>query len=201
MNVTDVLREQNGYETYGQREEAVRKEETPSVPRGEKEEKPYGHSSMPEEQNVVYDRKTLAQMCQEDNFLRENMLSGLTECSKMPCFRTKEDMERASEIYGISVYGGKVHVSGGDGYHDKARAYEKLLNASLGCQFRWSHGRVANEDAVLRSLTDMFHYYSAYDEKIYQANHKDSIANHVGEAFESWTKEYKPSRTHFAWKI
>ena len=72
------------------------------------------------------------EVSEKDKAYLEQMLKGLTKCSEMECFHTKEDMERASELYAYSIQDGKVHVecSKPSGYF-RAKAYEDLLNASF----------------------------------------------------------------------
>lgn len=143
--------------------------------------------------NVVYDRKSLEDLDEQDRSYVENMFKGVTACGEMECFHTAEDMERASEIYAISFYDGKVHVQGGHGYEDKARAYEELLNASLPYIGMWSwHGRGVSESRLLEKLDETLHYYMDYDNEIYEKNHKDSIVNHVDDAFSQWYEDHKP---------
>ena len=143
--------------------------------------------------NVAYDRKSLDDLDEQDRDIVGNMFKNVTACSEMECFHTVEDMERASEIYAISFYDGRVHVQGGSGYEDKARAYERLLNASLPYISMWSwHGRSVRESQLLEKLDETLHYYMDYDNEIYKKNNKDSIVNHVDDAFSRWYEDNKP---------
>ena len=57
------------------------------------------------------------------------------------------------------------------------------------------------EETVISSLEKMLDYYMNYDNKLYEKNSKDSIVDHVGEAFDNWYQSNKPANTHFFAKV
>ncbi len=151
-----------------------------------------------EYKEVIYGQKGIINVDENSRKFIEGMMCALGKCSEMECTHSKEDLQRAGEIYCITIRDGKVHVGGGQGYEDKAAAYEKLLNASFGYAYRWSWGgRMVSEESALNKLDEILHHYMDYDEKIYQKDNNDSIVNHIGEAFDDWYQNNKPVRMGF----
>lgn len=151
-----------------------------------------------DDQYAVYDRKLTGDVEENSQKLLEGLLDSADNLEELTCIYGPEDMIDPGEIYAISIYDGKVHVTGGEGYEDKAAAYEKLLNASLRCVWNWSWGgRAVREEQVLNKLVDTLHYYMDVDTKIRKADSNDSIVNHVGEAFEQWRADNRPMNVHF----
>ncbi len=150
-------------------------------------------------QDVVYGREGIADIGEKERTILGDFINnGVDNCCKMECYDPSKEKSLTHEIYCISIYDGKVHVTGGAGYQDKAAAYEKLLNASFGYAYKWSFGgRMINEEQALNKLDDILQYYMKYDQQIYQQDKNDSIANHVGDAFDEWYQSNKPERTRF----
>ncbi len=147
-------------------------------------------------EDVTYGRKSIDEVDENSQQFMDGLL---TSVNHMEPFKSEL---APGEIYAFSFYDGKVHVTGGEGYEDKAATYEKLLNASLKCTFQWSwNGRVVPEEQVLNKLHDMLQYYMDIDNEIYKADSKDSIVNHAGEAFAQWSNDNRPKNLHFESRI
>ena len=148
-------------------------------------------------ENTTYSREEIeSDKSQVEESIKEKFLEGMNSCKEMELIPIDENLPH--EIYAITISDGKVHVQGGEGYEDKARAYEKLLNASLKYQFQWKWGgRAMDEETVLNSLSDMLKYYSGIDNEIVKNDSSDSIVNHVDEAFDRWYQDNKPARQSF----
>lgn len=148
-----------------------------------------------EYQCAVYNRETVQDQSFIQESLKEKILGNLKGATELELIPVDENLPH--EIYAISISEGKVHVQGGKGYEDKASAYEKLLNASMGYALQWHwKGGSMDEETVLSRLTDMLDYYMDYDQKVHEADHSDSIVNHVNDAFDSWFQENRP-QGHF----
>ena len=153
-------------------------------------QEPYG------EQTLEYDRNGVTSADASASALLQNILQGIDAQKELQMIPQNEKI--GNEIYAISICGGKVHVQGSDGYEEKARAYEKLLNASLGYQFQWNwKGRAVKEETVLDQLAKIMDDYMEFDNEIWENDHADSIVNHVDEAFERWYTANKPQMHRF----
>ena len=149
-----------------------------------------------EDHSLVYSRTDITNTETDQATLIQQILAGMSTAKELEAIPIDENLPH--EIYAISISDGKVHVQGGEGYEDKASAYEKLLNGSLEYYFKWNwNGRVVEEETVLNKLSDMLTYYMDIDNQIWEKDHSDSIVNHVDEAFEQWYTENKPRNQHF----
>lgn len=54
---------------------------------------------------------------------------------------------------------------------------------------------------MLNKLNDMLSYYMEIDNNIRKADSNDSIVNHIGEAFEQWSRDNNIRSNHFERKI
>jgi hypothetical protein len=153
-------------------------------------------------QNVIYGKRSVDDVDEKSHKFIEGLLNFMNGVEELEFKFEDGDTINSGEIYAIYISDGKVHVQGGSGYEDKAAAYEKLLNASIKCVWSWSrNGRAVKQDRVIEKLTEIFHYYTDFDTKIQKADRKDSIVNHVGEAFAHWSIDNSPKKAHFEIRV
>lgn len=129
--------------------------------------------------------------------LLERMLSSMSKAeSSEKIVQYDEDLGR--EIYAFSIYDGKVHVSGNEGFEYKAMTYEKLVNASLNkswnCLFK---GSMVSESKLIDTVDGILKYYMNIDNDYRKKDRNDSIVNHVDEAFQKWCDDHKQKEFHF----
>ena len=129
--------------------------------------------------------------------LLERMLSSMSKAeSSEKIVQYDEDLGR--EIYAFSIYDGKVHVSGNEGFEYKAMTYEKLVNASLNkswnCLFK---GSMVSESKLIDTVDGILKYYMNIDNAYRKKDKNDSITNHVDEAFQKWCDDHKQREIHF----
>lgn len=102
------------------------------------------------------------------------------------------------EIYSFRVQDGKVVVSGNEGFEGKARAYETLVNASLNKSWNYLFkGILVGETELMEKIDGILKYYMNIDNDYKKNNKKDSITNHVYDAFQKWCNEHEQKETHF----
>ena len=129
--------------------------------------------------------------------LLERMLSSMSKAeSSEKIVQYDEDLGR--EIYAFSIYDGKVHVSGNEGFEYKAMTYEKLVNASLNkswnCLFK---GSMVSESKLIDTVDGILKYYMNIDNDYRKKDRNDSIVNHVDEAFQKWCDDHKQREINF----
>lgn len=106
------------------------------------------------------------------------------------------------EIYAFSIYGGKVHVSGNEGFEYKAMTYEKLVNASLNKSWNYLfNGAFVDEGKLINTVDGILKYYMGIDNDYRKDNKSDSITNHVYESFQKWCDDHKQKEFHFDGRI
>ena len=133
--------------------------------------------------------------------LLERMLSSMSKAvSSEKIVQYDEDLGR--EIYAFSIYDGKVHVSGNEGFEYKAMTYEKLINASLNksgdCLFK---GLTVDEAELIDKVDGILKYYMDIDNDYRKNNKGDSITNHINEAFQKWCDDHQQKELHFDGRI
>ena len=129
--------------------------------------------------------------------LLERMLSSMSKAEHSEKI-VEYDEELGREIYAFSIYDGKVHVSGNEGFEYKAMTYEQLINASLNkswnCLFK---GAIVEESRLIDTVNGILKYYMDIDSDYRRNNKSDSITNHVDEAFQKWCDNHKQREIHF----
>lgn len=151
-------------------------------------------------ERVTYDLKDFQPENREA--LLSKMLKSMSKVEHLDKIRKLEDEAYCGEVYAYMIDNGKIRVCGGDGYHHKAHAYEKLINASMNSVWSWMpNGMIAKEKDILDQAGGLLKYYMEIDNNIRKSNKKDSIANHVEEAFMQWKTEFQPKRYHFDGRI
>ena len=146
--------------------------------------------------DVVYGKNVITDGDGTDQDMIENLIAAMPRAGDDEPIVPLSDIE-SGEIYAISIQNGKVRVQGGEGYYDKAAAYEKLLNASLKSGWKIWGGGIWNEGQLLNKLNDMLSYYMEIDNNIRKVDSNDSIVNHIGEAFEQWSRDNDIRSNHF----
>lgn len=147
------------------------------------------------DQSTCYDKSILQP--ERRGELLERMLSSMSKAvSSEKIVQYDEDLCR--EIYAFSIYDGKVHVSGNEGFEYKAMTYEKLVNASLNkswnCLFK---GSMVSESKLIDTVDGILKYYMNIDNDYRKKDRNDSIVNHVDEAFQKWCDDHKQREIHF----
>ena len=129
--------------------------------------------------------------------LLERMLSSMKKAeSSEKIVQYDEDLGR--EIYAFSIYDGKVHVSGNEGFEYKAMTYEKLVNASLNKSWNYLFkGSMVSESKLIDTVDGILKYYMNIDNDYRKKDKNDSITNHVDEAFQKWCDDHKQREIHF----
>lgn len=129
--------------------------------------------------------------------LLERMLSSMKKAeSSEKIVQYDEDLGR--EIYAFSIYDGKVHVSGNEGFEYKAMTYEKLVNASLNKSWNYLFkGSMVSESKLIDTVDGILKYYMNIDNAYRKKDKNDSITNHVDEAFQKWCDDHKQRENHF----
>ena len=144
---------------------------------------------------AYYDRSILQPERRDE--LLERMLSSMSKAEHSEKI-VEYDEELGREIYAFSIYDGKVHISGNEGFEYKAMTYEKLVNASLNkswnCLFK---GSIVGESKLIDTVNGILKYYMDIDSDYRRNNKSDSITNHVDEAFEKWCDDHKQKEFHF----
>ena len=148
---------------------------------------------------VCYDRSILQPEHREE--LLERMLNSMSKANQSEKI-VEYDESLGREIYAFSIYDGKVHVSGNEGFEYKAAAYEKLINASLNkswnCLFK---GAIVGETELLNTVEGILKYYMDIDNDYRKQNKNDSITNHVNDAFQKWCDDHKQKEIHFEGRV
>lgn len=133
--------------------------------------------------------------------LLERMLESMdrAKCSEK---LVEYDESIGREIYAFSIYGGKVHVSGNEGFEYKAMTYEKLVNASLNKSWNYLfNGAFVDEGKLINTVDGILKYYMDIDNEYRKDNKSDSITNHVYESFQKWCDDHKQKEFHFDGRI
>ena len=133
--------------------------------------------------------------------LLERMLESMdrAKCSEK---LVEYDESIGREIYAFSIYGGKVHVSGNEGFEYKAMTYEKLVNASLNKSWNYLfNGAFVDEKKLINTVDGILKYYMDIDNDYRKDNKNDSITNHVYESFQKWCDDHKQKEFHFDGRI
>lgn len=147
-------------------------------------------------QTATYNKRTLLGMNKQDIF--DKMLQGLSDVEELSKIRKLENEINPGEIYSFSIYDGKVHVGGGNEFRDKAAAYEKLVNASLHSSWKDLFGtKIVYEKDLMNKVEQVLRFYQDADYSYVKKDKKDSIVNHVEEAFMEWQKTIKPETKRF----
>ena len=151
------------------------------------------------EQPVCYDRSILQP--ERRGELLERMLSSMNKAENSEKI-VEYDEDLGREIYAFSIYDGKVHVSGNEGFEYKAMTYEKLINASLNkswnCLFK---GLTVDEAELIDKVDGILKYYMDIDNDYRKNNKGDSITNHINEAFQKWCDDHQQKELHFDGRI
>ncbi len=145
---------------------------------------------------VTYSKEDFSPENRED--LLSKMLKSMNKVDGLPKIRKLENEVDASEIYATTISNGKITITGGEKYQYKARAYEKLVNASMNCLWsRMPNVSLVSETDVLNQASGLLKYYMAIDNDVRKNDKTDSIVNHVEEAYTKWQSEFVPQRYHF----
>ena len=148
---------------------------------------------------ACYDKSILQP--EHRNELLERMLSSMKKAESSEKI-VQYDKDLGREIYAFSIYDGKVHVSGNEGFEYKAMTYEKLVNASLNkswnCLFKES---IVGESKLIDTVEGILKYYMNIDNEYRKKNKDDSITNHVEDAFQKWCYDHKQEEIHFDGRI
>ena len=164
------------------------------------EEKVIADGSNELSQESTYSKKTLLGMDKKD--ILANMLEHMSNAEKSEKIRELKGEINPAEIYSFRINNGKVEISGGDGFAGKARAYEKLVNASLNSSWnQLFHSSSISENSLIDKINGIFRFYMDEDYSIQKQDRKDSIANHITDAFDKWKKSIQPERMHFNGRI
>ncbi|MDO5156782.1 MAG: hypothetical protein Q4D51_12535 [Eubacteriales bacterium] len=159
-----------------------------------------GNSSNELSQESTYSKKTLLGMDKKD--ILANMLEHMSNAEKSEKIRELKGEINPAEIYSFRINNGKVEISGGDGFAGKARAYEKLVNASLNSSWnQLFHSSSISENSLMDKINGIFRFYMDEDYSIQKQDRKDSIENHITDAFDKWKKSIQPERMHFNGRI
>lgn len=151
-------------------------------------------------ESVTYDKKDFLPENREE--LLSKMFKSMSNISGLEKIRQAVDEKSCYEIYSTRIKDGKLCISGGEGYHHKAKAYEKLVNASMNSIWnRKTNAPLAKETDILNQADDLLKYYMGIDNDIRKADKNDSIANHIDDAFLKWQSENQPKRHHFDGRI
>jgi len=141
----------------------------------------------------------------KEDFMPENrddllskMLKSMSKVEGLSKIRKLENEVDASEIYATTISNGKITITGSERYQYKAKAYEKLVNASMSRIWsRMPNMSLVGETDVLDQASGLLKYYMTIDNDIRKADRNDSIVNHVEDAFTKWQSEFMPQRYHF----
>lgn len=164
------------------------------------EEKVIADGSNELSQESTYSKKTLLGMDKKD--ILANMLEHMSNAEKSEKIRELKGEINPAEIYSFRINNGKVEISGGDGFAGKARAYEKLVNASLNSSWnQLFHSSSISENSLMDKINGIFRFYMDEDYSIQKQDRKDSIENHITDAFDKWKKSIQPERMHFNGRI
>ena len=164
------------------------------------EEKVIADGSNELSQESTYSKKTLLGMDKKD--ILANMLEHMSNAEKSEKIRELKGEINPAEIYSFRINNGKVEISGGDGFSGKARAYEKLVNASLNSSWnQLFHSSSISENSLMDKINGIFRFYMDEDYSIQKQDRKDSIENHITDAFDKWKKSIQPERMHFNGRI
>ena len=154
---------------------------------------------MDSDQPVCYDKSILQP--EHRGELLERMLSSMSKAANSEKI-VEYDEDLGREIYAFSIYDGKVHVSGNEGFEYKAMTYEKLVNASLNkswnCLFK---GSMVSESKLIDTVDGILKYYMNIDNDYRKKDKNDSITNHVDEVFQKWCDDHKQREIHFDGRI
>lgn len=164
------------------------------------EEKVIADGSNELSQESTYSKKTLLGMDKKD--ILANMLEHMSNAEELEKIRELKGEINPGEIYSFCINNGKVKISGGDGYANKARAYEKLVNASLNSSWnQLFHSSSISENHLMDKIDSILHFYMDVDYAIQKQDRNDSIENHITDAFDKWEKSIQPERMHFNGRI
>lgn len=159
-----------------------------------------GNSSNELSQESTYSKKTLLGMDKKD--ILANMLEHMSNAEKSEKIRELKGEINPAEIYSFRINNGKVEISGGDGFAGKARAYEKLVNASLNSSWnQLFHSSSISENSLMDKINGIFRFYMDEDYSIQKQDRKDSIENHITDSFDKWKKSIQPERMHFNGRV
>ena len=151
-------------------------------------------------QENTYSKRTLLEIDKKDIFA--NMLEHMSNAEELEKIRELKGEINPGEIYSFCINNGKVKISGGDGYANKARAYEKLVNASLNSSWnQLFHSSSISENHLMDKIDSILHFYMDVDYAIQKQDRNDSIENHITDAFDKWEKSIQPERMHFNGRI
>lgn len=129
------------------------------------EEKVIADGSNELSQESTYSKKTLLGMDKKD--ILANMLEHMSNAEKSEKIRELKGEINPAEIYSFRINNGKVEISGGDGFSGKARAYEKLVNASLNSSWnQLFHSSSISENSLMDKINGIFRFYMDEDYSI-----------------------------------
>lgn len=205
-----MIEVQNGWSAknnsrgYAVAENKIEKESKQEAEKTEKTEKTEPVCSMTgtldPDASLCYDRKLFQPEHRQE--MLEKMINSMSRAEEHDKIKELKDVAWNGEIYVSTIRNGKVHISGGKGYENKARTYETLVNASLNrswnCLFR---GSMVKETELLDKVSEVLKYYSNIDCEIAKKDKNDSIVNHADEAFQRWCSDFKPKNYHFDGRI
>ena len=201
--IQDNISRDNNYYEYANKttvnKTATQNDDT-TVNNNLEEEKVIADGSNELYQESTYSKKTLLGMDKKD--ILANMLEHMSNAEKSEKIRELKGEINPAEIYSFRINNGKVEISGGDGFAGKARAYEKLVNASLNSSWnQLFHSSSISENSLMDKINGIFRFYMDEDYSIQKQDRKDSIENHITDAFDKWKKSIQPERMHFNGRI
>ncbi len=201
--IQDNISRDNNYYEYANKttvnKTATQNDDT-TVNNNLEEEKVIADGSNELSQESTYSKKTLLGMDKKD--ILANMLEHMSNAEKSEKIRELKGEINPAEIYSFRINNGKVEISGGDGFAGKARAYEKLVNASLNSSWnQLFHSSSISENSLMDKINGIFRFYMDEDYSIQKQDRKDSIENHITDAFDKWKKSIQPERMHFNGRI
>lgn len=149
---------------------------------------------------ATYNRKTLLGMDKKD--ILANMIDHMHYAETSEKIRDLKNEINPGELYSFRIDGGKIRVSGSDGFAGKAKAYERLVNASLNSSWnQMFKGDSVSEDSLMNKVDGILRFYMDEDYAIKKNNRMDSIENHITDVFDKWKKLIQPEQIHFDGKI
>lgn len=201
--IQDNISRDNNYYEYANKttvnKTATQNDDT-TVNNNLEEEKVIADGSNELSQESTYSKNTLLGMDKKD--ILANMLEHMSNAEKSEKIRDLKGEINPAEIYSFRINNGKVEISGGDGFAGKARAYEKLVNASLNSSWnQLFHSSSISENSLMDKINGIFRFYMDEDYSIQKQDRKDSIENHITDAFDKWKKSIQPERMHFNGRI
>lgn len=201
--IQDNISRDNNYYEYANKttvnKTATQNDDT-TVNNNLEEEKVIADGSNELSQESTYSKKILLGMDKKD--ILANMLEHMSNAEKSEKIRDLKGEINPAKIYSFRINNGKVEISGGDGFAGKARAYEKLVNASLNSSWnQLFHSSSISENSLMDKINGIFRFYMDEDYSIQKQDRKDSIENHITDAFDKWKKSIQPERMHFNGRI